>query len=65
MSIGEVSHCAPIHKHHLNSLNINVTIHLIQQMGSKIWVKFWVKSDIFFKITCVSFTSIICNSYTY
>ena len=30
-----------------------------------VWVKFWVKSDIFFKITCVSFTSIICNSYTY
>ena len=27
--------------------------------------KFWVKSDIFFKITCVSFTSFICNSCTY
>ena len=30
-----------------------------------VWVKFWVKSDIFFKITCVSFTLIICNSCTY
>ena len=24
-----------------------------------VWVKFWVKSDILFKITCVSFTLII------
>ena len=23
----------PIHKHHLNSLNINITTHLVQQMG--------------------------------
>ena len=23
----------PIHKHHLNSLNINITTHLIQKMG--------------------------------
>ena len=30
-----------------------------------VWVKFRVKSDIFFKITCVSFTSFICNSCTY
>ena len=23
----------PIHKHHLNSLNINITTHLVQKMG--------------------------------
>ena len=36
MSIGEVSHGAPsiaINKSHLNSLNINITTHLVQQMG--------------------------------
>ena len=26
----------PIHKHHLNSLNINITTHLVQQMGRNI-----------------------------
>ena len=36
MSIGEVSHDTPfitINKSHLNRLNINITTHLVQQMG--------------------------------
>ena len=32
----------PIHKHHLNSLNINITTHLVQKMGGNTvnWSKF-------------------------
>ena len=36
MSIGEVSHDTPfitINKSHLNRLNINIIIHLVQKMG--------------------------------
>ena len=36
MSIGEVSHDTPfitVNKSHLNRLNINITTHLVQQMG--------------------------------
>ena len=34
LSIGEVSHVYPIHKHHSDRLNINIATHLVQNMPS-------------------------------